>query len=801
MDREAADSATVHVEDSSFTCEAPKETDTTDTTDKVTNQQFLETVFGVPGLSRPMVVSFAGNPTNAKAWGGVPWAGSNTLIPEANNYFSLAVFAPDEAGEYRRRKDRFAALHAIMLDDIGTKIAAEQIQLQPSWALETSPGNYQYGYLLAEPLADGARADAVMQGIIHAGLCDPGAGGPLARLARLPIGTNGKHEAPFRCRMTVWSPDKRYTIEELEIGLNVLVAKNSAGHMPELEEGEQVSIPRPTENTVLEALRARGLYKKPLGAGKHDITCPWVTNHSDGNDDGSAYFEPSGATPMGGFKCHHGHCAQRRLSDLLAALGVSAAHARMKPAIHVIPGEFHRVIPAAEEHLAAMGHHYQRGGLIVAVVTDPSTGITAIQECNAAALTQALSAASDWKQQRREVGWVRIDPPARHVAALYEAPSYRYLPVLAGLTHQPYLRASGSLAMTSGHDPESGMFGVFNEHEYNVPAAPTRAEAEAALTILDELLDEFCFATPLDRVNAQAAMLTAAVRPSLETAPMIHVKANQPGSGKSYLCQLIALLATPQHSTPLSFPRDEEECRKVLLAQLLRGPAVVEFDNLTTDLLAHKSLCTALTSPYITDRILGVSKTATVGTRSLFLSSGNNVGPVKDMTRRCLTITLDPACENPAMRTFKRPNLVEEVRQQRGRYVSAALTIIAAWIQAGRPMAGCASFAGFGTWSNLVRQPLLWLGCADPIESVAAAMSSDPERETLGQLLDLWYANFGSRPTMVRHAVTSVEGAMAGGAQEELKELLQDIAGEKHAINRRILDSRPLAQAPLGTDR
>ena len=57
----------------------------------------------------------------------------------------------------------------------------------------------------------------------------------------------------------------------------------------------------------------------------------------------------------------------------------------------------------------------------------------------------------------------------------------------------------------------------------------------------------------------------------------------------------------------------------------------------------------------MTGRILGLSKTATVSTRALVLSSGNNVGPVQDMTRRCITIHLSPNCEVPAARPFERP--------------------------------------------------------------------------------------------------------------------------------------------------
>ena len=156
-------------------------------------------------------------------------------------------------------------------------------------------------------------------------------------------------------------------------------------------------------------------------------------------------------------------------------------------------------------------------------------------------------------------------------------------------------------------------------------------------------------------------------------------------------------------------------------------------------------------------RILGVSKTATVGTRVLFLSSGNNVGPVKDMTRRCITIRLNPGCETPAVRNFKRPDLVREVLQKRGHYVSAALTIVRAWISVGRPRTACRALAGYADWSEMCRQPLLWLRCPDPGVSVFEAMAEDPDRETLGRLLKAWQATFGRVPGMVREAVKLVE--------------------------------------------
>jgi hypothetical protein len=443
------------------------------------------------------------------------------------------------------------------------------------------------------------------------------------------------------------------------------------------------------------------------------------------------------------------------------------------------------VVDAAERELAHSRRYYQRGGLIVTVVTDPGTRETRVQEISLPALLRALAEVATWERyDARAADWVRTDPPARHASVLFDSMTYPHLPVLNGLTRQPYLRPDGCLTMTAGYDLSTGMLGVFDAQEFSIPESPSRAEAQDALALLQDLLTEFSFARDTDLAAALAAMLTAAVRPSLPHAPMFHARAHMVGSGKSYLCELITAFATPQRGTPTTFPGDDEECRKLLLAELLRAPAVIEFDNLTGDLVAHKSLCTALTSEFMSGRILGVSKTASVSTRALFLSSGNNVGPLQDMSRRCITIHLDPGCEIPAARSFSRPELVREVLSERGRFVAAALTIVRAWIVAGRPKHDCESIAGYGDWSDLCRQPLLWLGLADPTHSMFEAMAEDPDRETLDRLLTGWQSAFDKSPAMVRDAVRV---SALGVDHAELREVLHDIASERGEINRRRL--------------
>ena len=106
---------------------------------------------------------------------------------------------------------------------------------------------------------------------------------------------------------------------------------------------------------------------------------------------------------------------------------------------------------AAERELAVSRRHYQRGGLITTVVTDPGTRETRVQEISQPALVRALAGAATWEKfDGRAMDWVRTDPPARHAMVLFDSTIYNHLPVLNGLTRQPYLRPDGSLTTSDG---------------------------------------------------------------------------------------------------------------------------------------------------------------------------------------------------------------------------------------------------------------------------------------------------------------------------------------------------------------
>lgn len=756
------------------------------------NEEFLQAVFaGLTEPHRPFVLGFAGKPGDRKGWRGDAWQAGKTSTENAslNWYFSLAVFAPEDG--YHRQEKHCAGMYGVMLDDVGTK-ALPLGRLEaclPSIVIETSPGNFQATYLFDEVQTDLGRVKALNQSMVEAGMCDPGAKSPPTRWGRLPFASNGKTDPAFECRLVEFHPERRYSIDEiierLELAPPVEARKKTPGRKASVRNVEDgVYVPRPEENEVIAALKKRGLYKQPLGGGKHDVTCPWVHEHTDQIDGGAAYFEPSVLFPVGGFKCQHSHGDKYRIGALLEFLGVTFQAAKHRPTIKVEAGELHRIVDAAEAVLADCGRYYQRGGLIVSVNTAPESGATSIKPVSQPALVRALSGCASWlRYDARAEDFVTSDPPARHVQVLFDSERYEHLPALTGIARQPHLRADGSLVREAGFDAATGMFGVFDARLFDVPAKPSREQALQALAELRALLTEFAFATPADEAAALAGILTAAIRPSLPAAPMFHVRAPQIASGKSYLSGIISAFAGPGTPSAVAFPTSDEECQKQLLALLLEAPSVVVFDNLTTDLTPFKSLCSALTEEFLTGRILGVSKTATVGTRALFLSSGNNVGPVKDMARRCITVSLDPQVETPATRQFSGDPL-GTVRAERERYASLALTVIRAWIAAGQTPVNCRPLASYAQWSAWVRQPLLWLGLPDPAERVFEQLAQDPDRETLGRLLAAWHRVHGNRPAMIREAVSAAETGFADEAKN-LRECLLEIAEERGEINRR----------------
>jgi hypothetical protein len=87
----------------------------------------------------------------------------------------------------------------------------------------------------------------------------------------------------------------------------------------------------------------------PLEDGRRVVRCPWAEEHSDGRgqgkDSSTVLFSPLVGALIGGFHCAHGHCAGRKMLDVLRVLPPDA--------IEVAARAYPKAYRALLRHLAA----------------------------------------------------------------------------------------------------------------------------------------------------------------------------------------------------------------------------------------------------------------------------------------------------------------------------------------------------------------------------------------------------------------------------------------------------------------
>ena len=287
----------------------------------VTNSEFLTALFGedAPWVH---VTDFPYDPGDIPkdkhliAWMGDYFSRYN-LTPGFNQYFTISNFYCDDQQQARRRKALFRHTPVIVLDDVKEKLSMTEVSKlpKPSWILETSPGSEQWGYILNSPCTDRARVENLLDGLVANGLApggkDPGMKG-VTRYVRLPEGANSKaskmiNGQPYKCQLTLWEPQNKVTIEQLAapfaVDLDRVRRESRIDGAATVSDHPLINIP---EIIHIKEMRSDGRF---------DVTCPWVNDHTDADDSGSAVF--TNADGSIGFKCHHGNCQHRTGRDLL----------------------------------------------------------------------------------------------------------------------------------------------------------------------------------------------------------------------------------------------------------------------------------------------------------------------------------------------------------------------------------------------------------------------------------------------------------------------------------------------------
>ena len=437
-----------------------------------------------------------------------------------------------------------------------------------------------------------------------------------------------------------------------------------------------------------------------------------------------------------------------------------------RPEIIVCPGKLHVATDEAEKILLQPDTAiFQRGGRLVRAVpaatkpADPSISRSEsahiITDVNFTYLTELLTQKALWVSINSKGTKKEIDCPEKISKTLIARGQWK-LPILRGLIHAPTLRPDGSILDSLGYDPITGLLFLGCDTSWEpILEKPTLMDAQNALEKLTIVLEGFPFANPESKSVAVAGLLTALIRKSISTAPMIGITAPKMGSGKSLLADTIALIATGKPNSVLSMAENEIEERKRLFSVLMEGDLMICYDNIERP-FGSPSLCSVLTQKEFKDRVLGGSSTATVPTDSCFLATGNNLTFIGDLSTRTLLCQLDPRIERPEERSFA-INLHKYIPENRSHLVNAGLTILRAFHVAGRPKQNIKQFGRFEEWSDWVRSAVVWLGLPDPCLSRIEIESTDPIRAILGTLFPAWFAIFGASPIKIKDLLAKAQ--------------------------------------------
>lgn len=474
-------------------------------------------------------------------------------------------------------------------------------------------------------------------------------------------------------------------------------------------------------------------------------------------------------------------------------LGIAEGRADDRPEVIYDENRMGRVLDEAEAALLASGIplYQQYGRLVHSIRLDSvqedehgvrrRAGALLVREPTSHRLLERMTDAANFveiKVDKKGEEYKRGIAPPLSFAHHYEGRVGVWrLPVLRGVTETPTLRPDGTVLSADGYDAASGLIldtrGVIFPP---VPDEPTHGDAVAAMEVLKGVIEGFPFVDDAARSVALSAILTAVCRRAIRTAPLHGFSAPTMGTGKSLLAEVVSMIVTGRAPSVMNQSSSEEEDKKRLLSVLMQGDPVLVIDNITRP-VTGEALCSVLTQETWQERRLGANTNQIVNTNALFIANGNNLEFREDMSTRAILCVMDARMERPETRPFD-VDLRVEVPRRQGELVAAALTVLRAFVVAGRPgLDKLETFGRFEEWSDLVRGALVWAGEADPCDTRRLVAVGDSAREELVVLVDAWEAAVGiGKEVTAQNLIDTAGHPMDGaGGDETLRAALEGI--------------------------
>ena len=510
------------------------------------------------------------------------------------------------------------------------------------------------------------------------------------------------------------------------------------------------------------------------------------------------------------------------------------------PVIEEFVDDFDTPLDQARRALIRQGKVYRRGrflvvpdGSMVAKTRYGDKPHLAIHQLDAVGLERLLVHATHLSSSATRSGQAAADSAGAHklLHALlgYFGAAPMGLPALKGVMRAPFLRRDGSVCTNTGFDSVTGIYfdpggEYFPSHARDYagqrqdarqggvpasPAAPLRGYRFDSSTMNDD--GTWNHAVDTGRAVLVSTFLTVLAVSATRTRPATLVDAPTFGSGKTMATELAVMMMIGDDPALIPVPDKgaSDELDKQIDACLLSGRGYIILDNARGDLARSTKIVALLTATKTGVRIFHTQGDIEVESPALFIS-GNNAEANDDLGRRLSRCRIDTQHERPDEQAFDFDPRAE-VLHQRGQMAIDALTIMRAYVVAGRPVQGGRAYGSFEEWARLVRDPLTWLGLPDIVLSNDEQRDDDPETAKLDALLDAWRAaNFAddlhftcvnliktitpepdkdreyeSRPTLALYRACLDVAGQPPGSRHHQSERLEPLAQNKHKDRRR----------------
>ncbi|MBU4300971.1 MAG: hypothetical protein KKB09_07190 [Nanoarchaeota archaeon] len=275
---------------------------------------------------------------------------------------------------------------------------------------------------------------------------------------------------------------------------------------------------------------------------------------------------------------------------------------------------------------------------------------------------------------------------------------------------------------------------------------------DEAKEIIKLTLQEFCFETDQDKINAISALLTPFLRGLYSDfntrTPVFFYIANRERAGKDYLAGItgivyegFALEEPPISTSDNAKTNNNEEFRKKMTSAALSNRKRLHFAN-NKGYINNAVFEMQITAKKICDRLLGKNENVEYDNEMEYSLSGNvGIGFTPDLANRCRFINLFLEMEDANARKFSNPNLHGWVAEKRGLILSALYALIRNWIE-NDSKAGSVPFASFPEWAEICGGIMEAAGYDSPCKSSTETLkiAGDSETADMKKLFELCFA-------------------------------------------------------------